>query len=100
MASPAVEAALKDWERGFTPSEWAQQHFRANYRMELEAALARLIMIIDRAGNDGDELRILPSVESFAAYAARLDTRLRCDLAGDRLQRTEESHTNQKGAAA
>ncbi|MET8650745.1 hypothetical protein [Nocardia aurea] len=81
MNSPAVQAAIEEWSRGYTPTEWAQRHFRSNYRMELESALARLILLVD---GKGDELAILPSVQSFAAYVARLDQRLRSDLAGDR----------------
>ncbi|WP_054814894.1 hypothetical protein [Nocardia arizonensis] len=81
MASPEIQSAIEEWARGYTPTEWAQRHFRSNYRMELQAALARLILLVD---GEGDELAVLPSVQSFAVYVARLDERLRSDLAGDR----------------
>lgn len=79
--SPAVQAAIDEWKKGYTPTEWSQRVFRSRYRSELEVALARLIALVD---GEGDELQILPRVESFAAYVGRLDASLRRDLAGDR----------------
>ncbi|MEV6255578.1 hypothetical protein AB0L97_20195 [Nocardia sp. NPDC051911] len=81
MSSPATQELIDQWARGFTPTGWAQRHFRSTYRLELEAALARLILLLE---GDEDELRILPSVQSFAEYVGRLDAQLRRDLAGDR----------------
>lgn len=76
-----VQALIGEWQRGYTPTEWAQRHFRSNYRAGLQSALARLILLLD---GDGDELRILARVQSFAEYVGRLDAQLRQDLAGDR----------------
>lgn len=100
MNSHEVRAAVDKWAQGYTPSEWAQKHVRANYRLELEAALARLILLIE--GNS-DELDILASVEQFGAYVARQDAKLRRDLAGDRWTdtgRANASHQSKGGAAA
>ncbi|MEU2035158.1 hypothetical protein [Nocardia amamiensis] len=94
-----VQGLLDTWGQGYQPTEWAQRHFRSTYRMELEAALARLILLLE---GDEDELRILPSVQSFAEFVARLDAKLRRDLAGDRHPDAGALSTNRrtKGGAA
>ncbi|WP_433681930.1 hypothetical protein [Nocardia sp. CA-119907] len=92
MTSP-VQAAIDRWAAGYIPTEWAQKHFRSTYRMELESALARLILLLE--GNE-DELHILPRVESFAEYVGRLDAKLRQDLAGDRHPGATETSHNRK----
>ncbi|MGW4717947.1 hypothetical protein [Nocardia sp. NPDC004260] len=98
--SPEVQAALNAWKKGYTPVEWAQRHFRSNYRLELESALSRLILMLE---GDEDELHILPSVQRFAEYVSRLDAQLRRDLAGDRWTdtgRVNHTHKTKGGAAA
>ncbi|WP_157978346.1 MULTISPECIES: hypothetical protein [Nocardia] len=100
MNSPQIEAALAEWSKGYTPTEWAQRHFRSNFRIELETALARLILL---AEGEGDELAISASVQSFAAHVARMDERLRRDLAGDRYVDTgkhQRPATNARGTNA
>lgn len=80
-----MQRCLDEWKQGYTPSEWAKRVFRSRFRAEVEMALARLICVVD---GGGDDLSVLPSVQSFAEHIGRLDAQLRRDLAGDRWRDT------------
>lgn len=97
MTSPEVQAAIDQWQRGYTPTEWAQRHSRDSYRAGLQDNLARLILLLE---GEGDELQILASVEKFAAHVKRLDEQLRRDLAGDRHPGRTDVPRSKGGAAA